>query len=191
MLSVPGKEDAVSVYSMMRERYPEADGPLIVHRLDMATSGLLVIAKTKQCPPKPASAVQEPPVSGKRYIALLQGSVVSKDTGTVELPLMPEPARPPTANGTYRTWQARRNRLMKYWNVKDGNRTRIAFYPRTGRTHQLRVHAAHPLGLHCPIIGDELYGRESRTPVSARRNAWSLPHPVTGKRISITQKADF
>ena len=70
------------------------------------------------------------------------------------------------------------------------NRTRIAFYPRTGRTHQLRVHAAHPLGLHCPIIGDELYGRKAER-LYLHAEMLEFTHPVTGKRISITQKADF
>lgn len=109
MLSVPGKEEAVSVYSVMRGRYPEADGPLIVHRLDMATSGLLVIAKTKQVHQNLQAQFRDRSVS-KRYIALLQG-IVSPDTGTVELPLCLNPLDRPAANGTYRAWQARRNRL--------------------------------------------------------------------------------
>ena len=99
-----------------------------------------------------------------------------------------EPARPPPANSAYRIWQARCNRL-EVLERKD-NRIRIAFYPRTGRTHQLRVHAAHPLGLHCPIIGDELYGRKAER-LYLHAEMLEFTHPVTGKRISITQKADF
>lgn len=186
MLSVPGKEDVVSVYSMMRERYPDADGPLIVHRLDMATSGLLVVAKTKQVHQNLQAQFKNRSV-GKRYIALLQGSV-SQDAGTVELPLYPNPLDRPrqmvhTGYGKPAVTD------FEVLERKD-NRTRIAFYPRTGRTHQLRVHAAHPLGLHCPIVGDELYGRKAER-LYLHAEMLEFTHPVTGKRISITQKADF
>ena len=186
MLSVPGKEDVVSVYSMMRERYPDADGPLIVHRLDMATSGLLVVAKTKQVHQNLQAQFKNRSV-GKRYIALLQGSV-SQDAGMVELPLGPNPLDRPrqmvhTGYGKPAVTD------FEVLERKD-NRTRIAFYPRTGRTHQLRVHAAHPLGLHCPIIGDELYGRKAER-LYLHAEMLEFTHPVTGKRISITQKADF
>ena len=186
MLSVPGKEDVVSVYSMMRERYPDADGPLIVHRLDMATSGLLVVAKTKQVHQNLQAQFKNRSV-GKRYIALLQG-IVSQDAGTVELPLCPNPLDRPrqmvhTGYGKPAVTD------FEVLERKD-NRTRIAFYPRTGRTHQLRVHAAHPLGLHCPIIGDELYGRKAER-LYLHAEMLEFTHPVTGKRISITQKADF
>ena len=186
MLSVPGKEDVVSVYSMMRERYPDADGPLIVHSLDMATSGLLVVAKTKQVHQNLQAQFKNRSV-GKRYIALLQGSV-SQDAGMVELPLCPNPLDRPrqmvhTGYGKPAVTD------FEVLERKD-NRTRIAFYPRTGRTHQLRVHAAHPLGLHCPIIGDELYGRKAER-LYLHAEMLEFTHPVTGKRISITQKADF
>ena len=186
MLSVPGKEDVVSVYSMMRERYPDADGPLIVHRLDMSTSGLLVVAKTKQVHQNLQAQFKNRSI-GKRYIALLQGSV-SQDAGTVELPLCPNPLDRPrqivhTGYGKPAVTD------FEVLERKD-NRTRIAFYPRTGRTHQLRVHAAHPLGLHCPIIGDELYGRKAER-LYLHAEMLEFTHPVTGKRISITQKADF
>lgn len=186
MLSVPGKEDVVSVYSMMRERYPDADGPLIVHRLDMATSGVLVVAKTKQVHQNLQAQFKNRSI-GKRYIALLQGSV-SQDAGTVKLPLCPNPLDRPrqmvhTGYGKPAVTD------FEVLERKD-NRTRIAFYPRTGRTHQLRVHAAHPLGLHCPIVGDELYGRKAER-LYLHAEMLEFTHPVTGKRISITQKADF
>ena len=87
MLSVPGKEEAISVYSLMRQRYPDAEGPMIVHRLDMATSGLLIIAKTKQVHRNLQAQFKERTVR-KRYIALLDG-IVPQNTGTIELPLCP------------------------------------------------------------------------------------------------------
>ena len=158
MLSVPGKEDAVSVYSLMREQYPEADGPLTVHRLDMATSGLMLIAKTKRVHQNLQAQFKNRLVR-KRYVALLEG-VVPKDKGTVDLPLCLNPLdRPRQMVHTEHGKPA----ITDYQVLErlDGKRTRIAFYPRTGRTHQLRIHAAHPLGLHCPIIGDELYGEKA------------------------------
>lgn len=186
MLSVPGKEEAVSVYSVMRGRYPEADGPLIVHRLDMATSGLLVIAKTKQVHQNLQAQFRDRSVS-KRYIALLQG-IVSPDTGTVELPLCLNPLdRPRQMVHTEHGKPAVTD--FEVLERKD-NHTRIAFYPRTGRTHQLRVHAAHPLGLHCPIIGDELYGKKAER-LYLHAEALEFTHPITGKRVIISQKADF
>lgn len=186
MLSVPGKEEAVSVYSVMRGRYPEADGPLIVHRLDMATSGLLVIAKTKQVHQNLQAQFRDRSVS-KRYIALLQG-IVSPDTGTVELPLCLNPLdRPRQMVHTEHGKPAVTD--FEVLERKD-NHTRIAFYPRTGRTHQLRVHAAHPLGLHCPIIGDELYGKKAER-LYLHAEALEFTHPITGKRVRINQKADF
>lgn len=186
MLSVPGKEDAVSVYSVLRERYPDADGPLIVHRLDMATSGLLVVAKTKQVHQHLQEQFKKRSVQ-KRYIALLQGTV-SQDTGTVELPLCLNPLDRPrqmvhTGHGKPAITD------FEVLERKD-NYTRIAFYPRTGRTHQLRVHAAHPLGLHCPIIGDELYGAKAER-LYLHAEKLEFIHPITGEKISITRKADF
>ena len=158
MLSVPGKEDAVSVYSLMREQYPEADGPLTVHRLDMATSGLMLIAKTKRVHQNLQAQFKNRLVR-KRYVALLEG-IVPKDKDTVDLPLCLNPLdRPRQMVHTEHGKPA----ITDYQVLErlDGKRTRIAFYPRTGRTHQLRIHAAHPLGLHCPIIGDELYGEKA------------------------------
>lgn len=186
MLSVPGKEEAVSVYSLMREWYPEADGPLIVHRLDMATSGLLIITKAKQAHQNLQAQFKNRSVR-KRYIALLKG-IVSPDKGTIELPLCPNPLdRPRQMVHTEHGKPA----ITDFEVLERKNDcTRIAFYPRTGRTHQLRVHAAHPLGLHCPIIGDELYGNKADR-MYLHAEALEFIHPVTGERISITQKADF
>lgn len=186
LLTVPGKEDVASVYSLIGKRYPDADGPLIVHRLDMATSGLLIIAKTKRVHQALQRLFKERLIK-KRYIALLEG-IVLQDQGTINLPLCLDPLDRPrqmihaeygkTAITDYRVLERR-----------DGF-TRIAFYPRTGRTHQLRVHAAHPLGLHCPIKGDELYGKKAdRLYLHAE---WlDFVHPVTQERIVLTHKTSF
>lgn len=187
MLSVPGKEDAVSVYSLMREQYPEADGPLTVHRLDMATSGLMLIAKTKRVHQNLQAQFKNRLVR-KRYVALLEG-IVPKDKGTVDLPLCLNPLdRPRQMVHTEHGKPA----ITDYQVLErlDGKRTRIAFYPRTGRTHQLRIHAAHPLGLHCPIIGDELYG-EKADRLYLHAEYLEFTHPKTGETVRITKEAEF
>lgn len=187
MLSVPGKEDAVSVYSLIREQYPEADGPLTVHRLDMATSGLMLIAKTKRVHQNLQAQFKNRLVR-KRYVALLEG-IVPKDKGTVDLPLCLNPLdRPRQMVHTEHGKPA----ITDYQVLErlDGKRTRIAFYPRTGRTHQLRIHAAHPLGLHCPIIGDELYG-EKADRLYLHAEYLEFTHPITGETVRITKEAEF
>lgn len=187
MLSVPGKEDAVSVYSLMREQYPEADGPLTVHRLDMATSGLMLIAKTKRVHQNLQAQFKNRLVR-KRYVALLEG-IVPKDKGTVDLPLCLNPLdRPRQMVHTEHGKPA----ITDYQVLErlDGKRTRIAFYPRTGRTHQLRIHAAHPLGLHCSIIGDELYG-EKADRLYLHAEYLEFTHPITGETVRITKEAEF
>lgn len=187
MLSVPGKEDAVSVYSLMREQYPEADGPLTVHRLDMATSGLMLIAKTKRVHQNLQAQFKNRLVR-KRYVALLE-VIVPKDKGTVDLPLCLNPLdRPRQMVHTEHGKPA----ITDYQVLErlDGKRTRIAFYPRTGRTHQLRIHAAHPLGLHCPIIGDELYG-EKADRLYLHAEYLEFTHPITGETVRITKEAEF
>lgn len=187
MLSVPGKEDAVSVYSLMREQYPEADGPLTVHRLDMATSGLMLIAKTKRVHQNLQAQFKNRLVR-KRYVALLEG-IVPKDKDTVDLPLCLNPLdRPRQMVHTEHGKPA----ITDYQVLErlDGKRTRIAFYPRTGRTHQLRIHAAHPLGLHCPIIGDELYG-EKADRLYLHAEYLEFTHPITGETVRITKEAEF
>ena len=186
MLSVPGKEDAGSVYSLMRERYSDAEGPMIVHRLDMATSGLLIIAKTKLMHQK-LQALFENRLIKKRYIALLDG-IVPADQGTIELPLCPDPLDRPRQIVHY---EHGKPAITEFQVIeRTDNHTRIAFYPRTGRTHQLRVHAAHPQGLHCPIVGDELYGRKADR-LYLHAETLEFVHPMTGETIKITQKAEF
>ncbi|WP_418697743.1 pseudouridine synthase [Bacteroides sp.] len=186
MLSVPGKEDAGSVYSLMRERYPDADGPMIVHRLDMATSGLLIIAKTKQVHQKLQAQFKNRLIK-KRYIALLDG-IVPEAQGTIELPLCLDPLDRPRqmVHDEHGKPAITDFQMIE----RTDSRTRIAFYPRTGRTHQLRVHAAHLQGLHCPIVGDELYGKKADR-LYLHAETLEFVHPMTGETIKITKEADF
>ena len=186
MLSVPGKERQTSIYDLAREAYPEADGPMIVHRLDMATSGLLIIAKDKKTHQHLQAQFKNRSIR-KKYIALLDG-VVLEDEGTIELSLCPNPLdRPRQMVDTQYGKPA-----ITYYQVleRTDKYTRIAFYPHTGRTHQLRVHAAHPSGLHCPIIGDELYGKKDKR-LYLHAESIEFTHPVNGQSMCITEKADF
>lgn len=186
MLSVPGKEALNSVYQFLHERYPEATGPMLVHRLDMATSGLLLAAKDKD-----THQVLQALFSGrqikKRYTAILSGTV-SSDEGVISLPLCPNLHDRPRQIVSFEHGKPAVTRY-KVLERKNG-KTLIAFYPLTGRTHQLRVHAAHQQGLSCPIVGDELYGkRADRLYLHAAE--LSFTHPISGKDITICREADF
>lgn len=186
MLSVPGKEKIVSVYSLMHQHYPDADGPMIVHRLDMATSGLLIIAKTKSVHQNLQAQFKNRTIK-KRYMALLDG-IISQDTGTIELPLRLDPFDRPRqmVDTTYGKPAITDFEVLE----RKENRTRIFLYPRTGRTHQLRVHTAHLLGLHCPIVGDELYGKKADR-LYLHAETIEFTHPISGERIKLTQEAAF
>lgn len=186
MLSVPGKMDIDSVYQRLVTRYPDATGPMIVHRLDMATSGLLLIAKTKAVHQNLQAQFKNRTVK-KRYIALLDGSIPF-DEGTIDLPLCPDPQDRPRqiVNEEYGKPAITNYHVLE----RSPKHTRIAFYPLTGRTHQLRVHAAHPQGLNTPIIGDELYGKKADR-LYLHAESLEFIHPVTGQTILLENKAEF
>lgn len=181
LLSVPGKTEAPSVYSLVRQHCPDAQGPLIVHRLDMATSGLLLVAKDKHTHQQLQAQFHHRQVK-KRYVALLQG-IVASDRGTIDLPLRPDPLdRPRQLVDPLHGKPA----LTHYEVLARGQaHTLVAFCPVTGRTHQLRMHAAHPAGLHCPIVGDELYGHKADR-LYLHAEALELLHPVTGIPLRLT-----
>lgn len=186
ILSVPGKGEADSVYNRIKTRYPQATGPLVVHRLDMATSGLLLIAKTKETHQNLQAQFKNRCIK-KRYIALLDGRTDSEE-GIIELPLRLDPLNRPrqVADREHGKPAITRYRVLKYTE----NKTLVAFYPLTGRTHQLRVHAAHPEGLHCPIVGDELYGRKAER-LCLHAESLEFTHPVTGETVVVEKKSDF
>ena len=246
MLSVPGKaEDRDSVYHRLKKKYPEATGPMIVHRLDMATSGLLLVAKTKEVHQDLQAQFANRSIK-KRYVAVLDGAIIKTEketkpiaekailiakntvstkktakaertgnTGRIELPLCLNPLDRPrqmvssehgkkaiteyqiiseseritsesenTFNESNRIDESERsiNESRKY--------TRIIFYPLTGRTHQLRVHAAHPEGLGCPILGDELYGKKADR-LYLHAEYIEFRHPIYGDILCIQKEADF
>lgn len=246
MLSVPGKaEDRDSVYHRLKKKYPEATGPMIVHRLDMATSGLLLVAKTKEVHQDLQAQFANRSIK-KRYVAVLDGAIIKTEketkpiaekailiakntvstkktakaertgsTGRIELPLCLNPLDRPrqmvssehgkeaiteyqiiseseritsesenTFNESNRIDESERsiNESRKY--------TRIIFYPLTGRTHQLRVHAAHPEGLGCPILGDELYGKKADR-LYLHAEYIEFRHPIYGDILCIQKEVDF
>lgn len=186
VLSVPGKSEEQSIYSLLRARYPEATGPLVVHRLDMATSGLLLAAKAQEVHRHLQAQFENRSIK-KRYIALLDG-ILPEEEGVIDLPICPDYLDRPRqmVNEELGKTAITRYRVMD----RKNGQTRIAFFPLTGRTHQLRVHAAHPLGLNCPIVGDELYGRKAER-LYLHAEYLEFIHPVSGQRMVIEKKAEF
>lgn len=194
LLSVPGKDAAQpSVYALMRRKYPEATGPLIVHRLDMATSGLMIIAKTEFAYHRLQKEFLNHRVQ-KKYIAIISEKEISgkviPEKGIISLPLMPDYLDRPRQIVDH---EQGKEAITKYEVLEpvDDSHLRIALYPKTGRTHQLRVHCAHQEGLNAPILGDPLYGNEKAARLHLHAEEITFEHPLTGKKMTITRKADF
>ena len=225
MLSVPGKDaQQPSIYSWARKQFPEATGPLIVHRLDMATSGLMVIAKTEFAYHRLQEQFTSHQVQ-KRYVAIVcckdkdMAQRIKDATKMISLPLMPDYLDRPRqivnheqgkeAITEYEVLGSEERRVKSEefnsaanhevpssnLKVQSSNLKvqciRLALYPKTGRTHQLRVHCAHREGLDAPILGDPLYGNVKADRLYLHAEAITFKHPLTGKEIHIERKADF
>lgn len=200
LLSVPGKDTAQpSLYALMRRKYQEATGPLIVHRLDMATSGLMIVAKTEFAYHRLQKEFLNHRVQ-KKYVAIVCGkdkescNRILKEAeggrGYISLPLIADFLdRPRQIVNREQGKEA----ITEYEVLEriDDTHLRLALYPKTGRTHQLRVHCAHQEGLNAPIIGDPLYGNEPATRLHLHAEEITFEHPMTGKKMTITRKADF
>ena len=189
LLSVPGKDAAQpSVYALMRRKYPEATGPLIVHRLDMATSGVLLIAKTEFAYHRLQQAFLNHQIQ-KKYVAIISGKEIL-EKGIISLPLLPDYLNRPRQMVSH---EQGKEAITEYEILEriDSSHLRIALYPKTGRTHQLRVHCAHQEGLNAPILGDPLYGNEKAARLHLHAEEITFEHPLTGKKITIKRKADF
>ena len=216
MLSVPGRIEQFSVETVMQQRYP---GSVICHRLDMGTSGLLIVAKSMAV----YHPMQEQFVRHqvrKKYIALLESTALSSErnsslftphsslkSGTISLPLRPDPMNRPrqvvdmehgkravtdyeflplpsplsTVNCQLSTVNSQLSTV---------NSQRVALYPQTGRTHQLRIHCAHPDGLGCPIKGDELYGTKADRLYLHAAEIW-FRHPITEREMHLASPCPF
>ena len=189
LLSVPGKDATQpSVHALMRSKYPEATGPLIVHRLDMSTSGVMMIAKTEFAYHRLQKAFLNHQIQ-KKYVAIISGKVIP-EKGIISLPLMPDYLDRPRQIVDH---EQGKEAITEYEVLEpvDDSHLRIALYPKTGRTHQLRVHCAHQEGLNAPILGDPLYGNEKAARLHLHAEEITFEHPLTGKKMTITRKADF
>ena len=175
MLSMPGRQETYSVATWAEERWP---GSMVAHRLDMSTSGIILVAKTEEA----YHALQEQfteRVIKKKYFAIVEG-IPKDEHGIVNLPLSSDPLNRPCqivdhehgkqAITEYRILATRQDHTL------------LALWPHTGRTHQLRMHCAHHEGLGCPIMGDELYGRKADR-LYLQAQAITFVHPVTNKRM--------
>ena len=174
MLSVPGKTGDDSVAAWAQRRWP---GAMLVHRLDMLTSGILLVAKTMEVYQELQQQFTDRTVK-KKYLAVVEGSP-AKEHGIIDLPLASDPMNRPLQvvdpeNG--------KRAITEYRVLQAGQRSLLALWPHTGRTHQLRMHCAHPEGLGCPIVGDELYGRKADR-LYLQAQAIAFVHPMTGKRM--------
>lgn len=178
-LSVPGINVQDSVQNRIIAMYPDITGPVIIHRLDMSTSGIMVIAKNKEA----HQFIQDQFIQHtikKRYTALLDGIIEEKE-GLIDLPLRVDLEDRPRQVVCYEYGKPAQT---KYKVVSiEGNNTRIHYYPLTGRTHQLRVHSAHSKGLNTPIVGDDLYGKRADR-LHLHAGYISFIHPVTKEAIS-------
>jgi tRNA pseudouridine32 synthase/23S rRNA pseudouridine746 synthase len=172
-LSVPGKNPLPNSLEDLKKKYPYADGPLLVHRLDMSTSGIMLAAKTKLMHQRLQRQFVLRKVQ-KEYVAVVVG-VPAAQQGEIKLPLRVDLDDRPRQlvcyeHGSYA------HTSYKVLAIQD-NETRIALFPHTGRTHQLRVHAAHHLGLNCPMKGDDLYGQKAdRLYLHAAKLGFYHPH---------------
>ena len=185
-LSVPGKDITDSVYTRIKAQYPNSSGPLIVHRLDMSTSGILILTKTKEANKILQSQFIKRTIK-KRYVALLDGEI-SENSGKIQLPLRVDLDDRPRQLVDF---EYGKNAITD-WEIikKEKGKTKVHFYPITGRTHQLRVHAAHKDGLNTPIVGDDLYGKkENRLHLHAE--FIEFLHPSTKEIMRFTVAADF
>ena len=198
LLSVPGKGQRVSALTLLRRMLPHAEGPLLAHRLDMSTSGLLLAAQTESM----YHALQDLFLRHrihKTYIALVCPQADSplldgRQQGTISLPLSPDFLDRPRQRVDH---QHGKPAVTDYEVIgrqtdADGHTIlRLALRPQTGRTHQLRMHCAHAEGLHAPIVGDPLYGNLAAPRMYLHAARLVFDHPTTGRKIEIECSPDF
>ncbi len=184
LLSVPGKETATSVYTFMRQRYPYASSPLMVHRLDMDTSGVMVIALTEYAYHQLQTQFEKHLVR-KRYIALVcprngDSPLLHLSKGAIDLPLSLDYLDRPRQKVDFIGGKSAVTHYEVLHHDPQTGIIRLALYPLMGRTHQLRIHCAHPQGLNAPILGDPLYGDRPASRLMLHAERITLTHP-TGK----------
>lgn len=177
MLSVPGRRERYSVVVWAQRKWK---GAMLVHRLDMMTSGLILVAKTEEAYHHLQQQFEAHTVK-KKYLALVEG-VPEKEHGVIDLPLSSDPVNRPRQVVDLEHGKRAITEYRVLQTLDDGS-SLLALWPHTGRTHQLRMHCAHPEGLNCPIVGDVLYGHSSDIGLCLQANAITFTHPVTGKKM--------
>ncbi|MDX8388708.1 MAG: pseudouridine synthase [Ghiorsea sp.] len=188
LMSEPGKEIKDSVFNRLLKRYPECPELRLVHRLDMSTSGLLLVAKNLKINKQLQKQFIQRTVE-KRYEAVLSKVLpTTQNEGEVDLPLRVDFYDRPRQLACYEYGKPAKT----YWKVlsRDKETTRVYFYPHTGRTHQLRVHASHRDGLNAAIVGDELYGLAGDR-LLLHAQYLSFEHPISRKRLEFEIQAPF
>lgn len=192
MLSVPGKSGRRSVLSELKLLFPQAEGPMIAHRLDMDTSGLMVVAKTMAdylCLQRQFSEHK----INKTYVAELETMPQRPDKGVITLPLRPDTLDRPRqvvdfVNGKHAVTE------YKLRTTAEG-RVMAELKPLTGRTHQLRIHCSHADGLGSPIVGDRLYGHANYNKTSQKLHlhatSLSFVHPATQETMTFNLPPDW
>lgn len=178
-LSVPGINVQDSVHTRILTSHPDITGPVIIHRLDMSTSGILVLAKNKEAHQFIQDQFIQHTVQ-KRYTAMLD-SAITETEGIIDLPLRVDLEDRPRQVVCYEYGKPAQTQF-KVVGIENG-KTRIHYFPLTGRTHQLRVHSAHGKGLNTPIIGDDLYGKRADR-LHLHAGYISFVHPTTKEKIT-------
>ena len=186
MLSVPGLTGIPSAYELLLASRPDL---MVVHRLDMSTSGVLVFAKTKEAHYELQRQFAEREAK-KRYIADVEGSIV-QESGLISLPLRLDPLNRPRQVVDYTNGKPAVTHFKKIAEraTPNGTVTRLALSPQTGRTHQLRLHCAHAEGLGTPIVGDELYGTKGER-LHLHAELLIVKHPTTGRSLRLTAQPE-
>lgn len=180
-LSVPGKVAGDSVETWLHNRYPEVKGPMLVHRLDQSTSGILLAAKNAQIH-KSLQQDFETRNIHKEYLAIIDGRLSSK-CGIIDLPICPNPDDRPRQIVDFLFGK---KAVTIFYNEELGVRSSLVrFVPLTGRTHQLRLHAASPFGLGHPIVGDTIYGGSPYKRLLLHAYLLTFEHPITHETISL------
>ncbi len=190
MLAVPGRgpDKIDSVADRVRRLFPGCIKQPAVHRLDMDTSGLMVVALSADAHRNLSRQFHERQTR-KKYLALLDG-VLEQEDGVIELPF-----RLDVDNRPIQIYDEVHGKMgITHWRklAVEGQTTRIEFTPITGRTHQLRLHAYHEKGLGIPIVGDPFYGRGTG-PGQLKLHACELSfaHPITGQELTFSSAPEF
>ncbi|PNH93624.1 RluA family pseudouridine synthase [Vibrio diazotrophicus] len=185
-LSVPGVNIKDSVLTRLEAMFTDVEGPFVLHRLDMSTSGILVFALTRRA----NKSLQKQFITRgveKRYVALLSGELTA-DSGEITLPLRGDLDDRPRQMVCYEHGKPAETFWQKI--SSDKGKSRVYLYPKTGRTHQLRVHCAHADGLNMAIVGDDLYGQKDKR-LHLHAESLSFDHPYTKERMHFQVDPNF